>query len=64
MSIFLQNYVLLVQTPDFLPFPRLIPDFEFMEPVAHIIGSPELVILVTTLVTMILLTLMIRNNFV
>lgn len=62
MSIFLQNYVLLAQTPDFLPFPNLIPDFEFMEPVAHIIGSPELVILVTTIVTMILLTLLIKKT--
>lgn len=60
MSIFLQNYVLLAQTSDFLPFPALIPDFEFMEPIAHIIGSPELVILVTTLVTMICLTLLIK----
>ncbi|WP_020675445.1 branched-chain amino acid ABC transporter permease [Geopsychrobacter electrodiphilus] len=60
MSIFLQNYVLLAQTSDFLPFPSLIPNFAFMEPIAHIIGSPELVILVTTLVTMILLTLLIR----
>ncbi len=62
MSIFLQNYVLLAQTPDFLPFPRLIPEFAFMEPVAYIIGSPELVILVTTLVTMILLTLLIKKT--
>jgi branched-chain amino acid transport system permease protein len=60
MSIFLQNYVLLAQTSDFLPFPALIPDFEFMEPIAHIIGSPELVILITTLVTMIMLTLLIK----
>jgi len=62
MSIFLQNYVLLAQTSDFLPFPNLIPDFAFMEPVAHIVGSPELVILVTTLVTMILLTLLIKKT--
>jgi branched-chain amino acid transport system permease protein len=62
MSIFLQNYVLLVQTSDFLPFPNLIPDFDFMEPVAHIIGSPELVILVTTLITMVLLTLLIKKT--
>jgi branched-chain amino acid transport system permease protein len=62
MSIFLQNYVLLAQTSDFLPFPNLIPDFAFMEPVAHIIGSPELVILMTTLVTMILLTLLIKKT--
>lgn len=27
MSIFLQNYVLLAQTSDFLPFPSLIPEF-------------------------------------
>jgi branched-chain amino acid transport system permease protein len=60
MSIFLQNYVLLAQTSDFLPFPALIPDFAFMEPIAHIIGSAELVILVVTLVTMIMLTLLIK----
>lgn len=62
MSIFLQNYVLLAQTPDFLPFPRLIPEFAFMEPIAHIIGSPELVILATTVVVMVLLTLLIKKT--
>ncbi|MGB3212001.1 MAG: branched-chain amino acid ABC transporter permease LivH [Desulforhopalus sp.] len=60
MSIFLQNYVLLAQTSDFLPFPTLIPDFEFMEPVAHIVGSTDLVILVTTVVVMVLLTVGIK----
>lgn len=60
MSIFLQNYVLLAQTSDFLPFPTLIPDFEFMEPIAHIIGTTDLVILVTTIIVMILLTLVIK----
>jgi branched-chain amino acid transport system permease protein len=60
MSIFLQNYVLLAQTSDFLPFPGLIPEFEFMEPYAHIIGSAEIVILTTTAVVMILLTLLIK----
>ncbi len=39
MSIFLQNYVLLAQTSDFLPFPNLIPDFAFMEPYAASSGS-------------------------
>lgn len=62
MSIFLQNYVLLVQTPDYLPFPRLIPDLAFIEPVAHIVGTPELVILITTVVSMILLTLLIKKT--
>jgi branched-chain amino acid transport system permease protein len=60
MSLFLQNYVLLAQTPDFLPFPSLIPDFAFMEPIAHIMGSAELVILVTSAVTMVALTVLIK----
>jgi branched-chain amino acid transport system permease protein len=60
MSIFLQNYVLLAQTSDFLPFPELIPDFEFMEPIAHIIGSTDVVILVTTTVVMLILTWVIK----
>jgi len=60
MSIFLQNYVLLAQTSDFLPFPTLIPEFAFMEPIAYIFGSSKLVILVTTIVTMVLLTLLIK----
>lgn len=60
MSIFLQNYVLLAQTSDFLPFPTLIPDFPFMEPVAHIVGSTDLVILVTTVVVMVALTFIIK----
>jgi len=60
MSLFLQNYVLLAQTSDFLPFPNLVPDFEFMEPYAHIIGSTEIVILLTTAVVMVLLTFLIK----
>ncbi|MDI6615146.1 MAG: branched-chain amino acid ABC transporter permease LivH [Syntrophaceae bacterium] len=60
MSLFLQNYVLLAQTSDFLPFPNLVPDFEFMEPWAHIIGSTEIVILTTTAVVMALLTFLIK----
>ncbi|RLC20728.1 MAG: branched-chain amino acid ABC transporter permease LivH [Deltaproteobacteria bacterium] len=60
MSIFLQNYVLLAQTSDFLPFPNLIPEFEFMDPYAHIIGSAEIVIILTTAVVMVLLTILIK----
>ncbi len=60
MSIFLQNYVLLAQTSDFLPFPTLIPDFAFMEPIAHIIGTTDVAILITTLVVMVLLTVVIK----
>ena len=57
--IFLQNYVRLAQTSDFLPFPSLIPDFEFWEPYSQMMRSTELVILITTTVIMVLLTLLI-----
>ncbi len=60
MSIFLQNYVLLAQSSDFLPFPQLIPDFDFMEPYAHIVGSSDIVIILTTAISMVLLTLLIK----
>ncbi|MBF0378076.1 MAG: branched-chain amino acid ABC transporter permease LivH [Desulfamplus sp.] len=60
MSLFLQNYVLLAQTSDFLPFPSLVPEFEFWEPYSHILTSPELMILSTTVVVMILLTILIK----
>ena len=60
MSIFLQNYVLLAQTSDFLSFPALIEEFSFMEPISHIMSSSELVIVLTTLVCTTLLTLFIK----
>ncbi|MGE4496555.1 MAG: branched-chain amino acid ABC transporter permease [Deferribacterales bacterium] len=60
MSIFLQNYVLLAQTSDFLPFPALIPEFEFIQPVSHIMSSAELVIILSSAVIMVLLTLFIK----
>jgi branched-chain amino acid transport system permease protein len=61
-SIFLQNFVLLVQTSEFLPFPSLIPEFAFMETVAHILGSSDLVILLTTTLVMLALTWFIRRT--
>lgn len=60
MSIFLQNYVLLAQTSNFLSFPSLVPDFEFWEPYSHIIGSAELAIIGVSIVVMVLLTLLIK----
>jgi len=60
MSIFLQNYVLLAQTSDFLPFPSLLPEFDFMAPYAHVFGSTELIILITTAVAMVVLTYIIK----
>jgi branched-chain amino acid transport system permease protein len=60
MSIFLQNYVLLAQTSDFLPFPNLIPALPFMKPYSHIIGSTELIIVMTTALVSLTLTLFIK----
>ncbi|NOX32199.1 MAG: branched-chain amino acid ABC transporter permease LivH [Deltaproteobacteria bacterium] len=60
MSLFLQNYVMLAQTPGFLPFESLIPDFEFWEPFADIITSVEMTIIATTVIVMILLGILIK----
>jgi branched-chain amino acid transport system permease protein len=60
MSLFLQNYVLLAQTSDFLPFPALIQDWEWWEPWAYIITTQELVIIITTTIVMVLLTFLIK----
>jgi branched-chain amino acid transport system permease protein len=60
MSLFLQNYVLLAQTSDFLPFPSLIPEFKFMEPISHIVRSSELVIYIVTAAVMVGLTVLIK----
>lgn len=59
MSIFLQNYVLLAQTSDFVSFPALIEEFPFMEDVTFM-RSSELVIFAVTIVATALLTLFIR----
>jgi len=59
-SIFLMNYVQLAQTPDFLPFPELVADFDFMEPISRYLSSVDLVILIVTTLTMIALTVLIK----
>jgi len=60
MSIFLQNYVMLAQTSDFLPFPELIPHFDFMERMGTIMSSAELVIILATVASCVGLTLFIK----
>jgi branched-chain amino acid transport system permease protein len=60
MSLFLQNYVILVQTSDFVPFPSLIPEFAFLEPIAHIFASSDFLIVVVSAVLMAGLTLFIK----
>ena len=60
MSLFLQNYVMLAQTPEFLLFESLIPEYEFWEPYAHIITAVEMAIIVVTVFVMILLGILIK----
>ena len=52
MSIFLQNYVMLAQTSDFLPFPSLVPEASWMEPFKSFLGTSEMVIIVVSAVMM------------
>jgi len=59
-SMFLQNYVLLAQTSDFLPFPSLIPDFKFLEPYEGIVRSSEIVIYLVTAIVLVFLTVLIK----
>jgi branched-chain amino acid transport system permease protein len=60
MSIFLQNYVMLAQTSDFLPFPNLLTDFELPEALSDWIAPSEFIIIFTAAVLMICLTLILK----
>lgn len=61
MSTFLQNYVLLAQTPDFVPFPMLLPDIDWLlEKMGYVVGVSDFFILVVSFATMIALMLWIR----
>ena len=44
MSLFLQNYVLLAQTSNFLPYPNLITTWEWLKPYEHIVRTTEIVL--------------------
>ncbi len=60
MSIFLQNLVLLLQTPDFLPYPALMPEIKALAPFQNVISSSQFIIIITTIVVMVLLTILIK----
>ncbi len=60
MSLFLQNYVLLAQTSNFLPFPALLPEVPIPDAVRGLVTSAQIFILVTTAIVMVVLTLLIR----
>jgi len=59
MSLFLQNYVRLAQTSDFLPFPRNLPTFKFLDRISGLTSS-QLIIFITTAIVMVLLTILIK----
>jgi branched-chain amino acid transport system permease protein len=59
MSMFLQNYVRLAQTSDFLPFPDLLPELSFLDSVAGLTSS-QFVIFITTAIVMVILTVLIK----
>jgi branched-chain amino acid transport system permease protein len=60
MSIFLQNYVMLAQTSDFLPFPNLLPQSDFLDRISPVIGPSDFIIIITSGVVMIALTLLLK----
>jgi len=60
MSIFLQNYVMLAQTSDFLPFPNLLPKPAFLDSISSWIGPSDFIIIVTSAVVMTGLTLLLK----
>ena len=60
ISMILQNFVLLVQTEKYLPFPSYLPEFAFLRPIREYINSTQFIILISTAVIMVLLTILIK----
>ncbi len=63
MSFFLQNYVLLAQTSDFVSFPKLIPQFGFLE-AGGLVTSTQIIIFGVTAVVMVALTFLIKFTMI
>ncbi|MBF0236298.1 MAG: branched-chain amino acid ABC transporter permease LivH [SAR324 cluster bacterium] len=62
MSIFLQNYVLLAQGPEFQAYPSLVPEMPFLEQWSEFIQPSDLMILFMTVLVMILLSVLTRHT--
>jgi branched-chain amino acid transport system permease protein len=60
MSIFLQNYVLVAQTQDFVRFPNLLPPMAFLDFFSGILRPSSFLIIVTSALTMVCLSLFIK----
>lgn len=57
MSIFLQNFILLAQTPNFIPFPNLLPDKNIA---GGLLNFQQLVILITVFLFMTVFSILIK----
>ena len=62
MSIFLREYVILAQTPDFVSFPALIPKLHFLEGIRRYLEPTELLIIVSSLTIMVILLILIKKT--
>jgi branched-chain amino acid transport system permease protein len=62
MSLFLQNYVLLAQTPNVVMFKNLIPDVPILDFMKAYANKTQVVIVLVTLVSMAALTLFIKKT--
>lgn len=62
MSIFLREYVILAQTPDFVSFPSLIPKIEFLEGIRSLIEPTEIVIITASVIVMSFLVFLIQKT--
>ena len=60
VSIFLLNYVQIAQSAQYMIFPLTVPDFAFLEPIAHIFDSASFLLLTTSTLIMVGLTLFIK----
>lgn len=60
MSIFLREYVILAQTPDFVSFPALIPELHFLEGVRRYLEPTELLIIISSMTVMMVLLILIK----
>ena len=60
MSIFLQNYVLIAQTQDFVRFPNLLPPMDFPDSLSGILRPSGFLIIVASALAMIALSLFIK----
>ncbi len=60
ISTILQNFVLLMQTEKYLPFPSYLPELPFLEPLREYLNSTQFIILFVTAIVMLVLIVIIK----